>query len=116
MEGAAEGLSPKEQGHWCLMLWNWDGTLERFHARGTGIVEIIKRNWLRKFAVLPTRWTVERTLAWISRNRRLMREFERYAKTVAAFIRLATIKIMLPCLTRSTARSVASKAVLVQDC
>jgi hypothetical protein len=38
---------------------------------------------------------VERTFAWISRNRRLVRDFERYATTVAAFIRLAMIRIML---------------------
>ena len=36
----------------------------------------------------------ERTLAWISRYRRLVRDFERYATTVAAFIRLAMIRIM----------------------
>jgi hypothetical protein len=45
---------------------------------------------------------VERTFAWISRNRRLARDFERYATTVAAFIRLAMIRIMLRRLTRST--------------
>ena len=47
------------------------------------------------FEVLPKRWIVERTFAWISRNRRLARDFERYAITVAAFIRLAMIRIML---------------------
>lgn len=46
------------------------------------------------------RWFVERTLAWISRNRRLARDFERYATTVAAFVRLAMIRIMLKRLTR----------------
>ena len=45
--------------------------------------------------MLPKRWIVERTFAWISRNRRLARDFERYATTVAAFIRLAMIRIML---------------------
>ena len=40
-------------------------------------------------------WIVERTFAWISRNRRLARDFERYAATVAAFVRLAMIRIML---------------------
>jgi transposase len=44
---------------------------------------------------LPKRWIVERTFAWISRFRRLARDFERYARTVAAFIRLAMIRIML---------------------
>ena len=47
------------------------------------------------FEVLPKRWIVERTFAWISRNRRLARDFERYATTAAAFIRLAMIRIML---------------------
>ena len=48
-----------------------------------------------EFEVLPTRWIVERTFARISRNRRLARDFERYATTVAAFVRLAMIRIML---------------------
>jgi transposase len=56
------------------------------------VVEIVKRNELHKFVVLPKRWIVERTLAWISRNRRLARDFERYARTVAAFFRLAMIR------------------------
>ncbi len=53
-------------------------------------------------AVPIKRWVVERTLAWISRNRRLARDFERYASTVAAVIRLAMIRIMLRRLSRST--------------
>lgn len=70
---------------------------------GSWIVEIVKRSELHDFVVVPKRWIVERTLAWISRNRRLCRDFERYARTAAAFIRLAMIKIMLRRLTRSTA-------------
>ena len=49
---------------------------------GTWTFEIAKRNELHRFVVLPKRWIVERTLAWISRNRRLSRDFERYARTV----------------------------------
>jgi transposase len=71
-------------------------------ATGKWIIEIVKRNELHKFVVLPKRWIVERTFAWISRNRRLARDFERYATTVAAFIRLAMIRLMLRRLTRST--------------
>jgi transposase len=67
---------------------------------GTWKIEIVKRSELHRFVVLPKRWVVERTLAWISRNRRLMRDFERYARTVAAFIRLAMIRVMLRRLTR----------------
>jgi transposase len=68
-------------------------------------IEIVKRSDLRRFVVLPKRWIVERTFAWISRNRRLMRDFERYASTIAAFVRLAMIRIMLRRLARSTACS-----------
>ena len=68
---------------------------------GTWTLEIVKRNELHRFVVLPKRWIVERTLAWISHNRRLARDFERYARTGAAFVRLAMIRIMLRRLTRS---------------
>ena len=58
-------------------------------------LEIVKRSNVSGFVVLPKSWIVERTFAWISRNRRLARDFERYALTVAAFFRLAMIRIML---------------------
>ena len=62
---------------------------------GAWRLQIVKRSDVAGFEVLPKRWIVERTFAWISRNRRLARDFERYATTVAAFIRLAMIRIML---------------------
>ena len=65
-------------------------------------LEIVKRSDLHRFVVLPKRWIVERTFAWISRNRRLARDFERYARTVAAWIRLAMIRIMLRRLAKPT--------------
>ena len=67
---------------------------------GTWRLEIVKRNDVPRFEVLPKRWIVERTFAWIGRNRRLVRDFERHARTVAAFVRLAMIRIMLRRLTR----------------
>lgn len=69
-------------------------------ATGAWRILIVKRSDTHRFVVLPKRWIVERTLAWISRNRRLARDFERYATTVAAFVRLAMIRIMLKRLTR----------------
>jgi transposase len=68
---------------------------------GSWRLEIVKRNEPHRFVVLPKRWIVERTLAWISHNRRLARDFERYARSAAAFVRLAMIRIMLKRLTRS---------------
>lgn len=69
---------------------------------GRWTIEIVKRRDAHRFVVLPKRWIVERTFAWISRNRRLARDFERYARTVVAFIRLAMIRLMLKRLTRPT--------------
>jgi putative transposase len=48
-----------------------------------------------RFVVHPKRWIIERTLAWISRNRRLARDYKRHARKVAAFVRLAMIRLML---------------------
>ena len=62
---------------------------------GAWKLEIVKRSDARGFQVLPKRWIVERTFAWISRNRRLARDFERSATTAAAFVRLAMIRIIL---------------------
>src|SRR6266550_165704 len=63
---------------------------------GCWTIEIVgRRPTAVGFEVLPKRWIVERTFAWLSRFRRLARDFERYARTVAAFIRLAMIRIML---------------------
>jgi transposase len=70
-------------------------TMQAAAATGSWIIEIVKRGEAHTFVVMPKRWIVERTLAWISRNRRLARDYERYARTTAAFIRLAMIRIML---------------------
>lgn len=62
---------------------------------GAWRIEIVKRNDVPRFEVLPKRWIVERTFAWISRNRRLARDFERHIRFAVAFIRLAMIRIMM---------------------
>jgi transposase len=62
-------------------------------------MRIIKRNQAG-FQVLPKRWIVERTLAWICINRRMSRDFERFAETGRAFIYTAMIKLMIRRLAR----------------
>lgn len=66
---------------------------------GAWKLEIVKRSDLGGFKVLPKRWIVERTFAWLSRFRRLAKDVERYARSAVAFIRLAMIRIMLRRLT-----------------
>lgn len=59
-------------------------------------LEIVKRNDdVRGFEILPWRWIVERTLAWISRNRRMSKDYERLPKTTESMIHLAMISLML---------------------
>lgn len=57
------------------------------------LVEIVRRNQAG-FEVLPKRWIVERTFAWLGINRRLSKDFERFAPTSLAFIQTAMIKLM----------------------
>jgi transposase len=48
----------------------------------------------RGFAVIPRRWAVERTLAWITAHRRLARDYERDPAVSEAMIRWAAINTM----------------------
>jgi len=53
-------------------------------------MEIVKRSdTIKRFVVLPRRWVVERTFSWFGRNRRLAKDFENLAVTVATFVTLA---------------------------
>ena len=65
----------------------------RATARWT--LEIVKRSDAAKgFELLPRRWVVERTLAWLNRNRRLAKDFEALLETAAAWLMLASVKLL----------------------
>lgn len=49
----------------------------------------------RGFIVQKRRWVVERSLAWIGRNRRLARDYERLASTALAFVFLAAATVLM---------------------
>jgi putative transposase len=61
---------------------------------------ILKLEDQKGFQVLPKRWVIERTFAWITRNRRLARDYERLAQSSEAFIYLAMIRFGLRRLAR----------------
>ena len=59
-------------------------------------VEIVKRSdQVKGFKVVPKRWVVERTFAWLGRCRRLAKDFEKRRCIALAFLRLASIRLML---------------------
>ena len=75
--------------------------LRRAMADAAWRIELVKRSAQAKgFEVIPRRWVVERTIAWINRCRRLAKDYENLNRTAIAFIRLASIRLMLRRLTR----------------
>ena len=47
------------------------------------------------FVVLPRRWVVERTFAWLGRNRRLAKDFEQVTECSETWVYLASIRLLL---------------------
>ena len=71
-------------------------------GHGDWTIDIIKRSDTAKgFEVLPRRWVVERTFAWLGRNRRLAKDFEKTIENAEAWLMIASIQL----LTRRIARA-----------
>jgi putative transposase len=65
-------------------------------------MEIVKRSDdMRGFVVLPRRWVVERTFSWFGRNRRLAKDFENLAESLATFVTIASIQLAVRRLARA---------------
>ena len=58
-------------------------------------VQIAKRSELHTFKVMPKRWIVERSFAWLEKNRRLWKNCERKLNTSLQFIHLAFLTLLL---------------------
>ena len=68
-----------------------DGVMERLKAT----VQVVKRNELHTFAVLPKRWIVERSFGWLEKCRRLWKNCERKLNTSLQFVHLAFLVLLL---------------------
>ena len=70
--------------------------LEKALARlGTWRLEIIRRvDAAKGFKVLPRRWVVERTIAWLNRNRRLAKDFEASLESALTWLMIASVKLL----------------------
>ena len=98
----SQAAAARVAARWCLVetvfadggyagkLINW--AKETTHLK----LEIIKRpRPLPRFEPLPRRWVVERSFAWLIKNRRLIRDFEQRTDVAETLNRIATISIML---------------------
>jgi putative transposase len=73
----------KELADWCLAEGGWD-------------LEVVERPpGVRGFSVLPKRWVVERTFGWLSRNRRMSKDYERRVQTSETLIEVAMIRLLV---------------------
>ena len=58
-------------------------------------VEVVKRNELHTFVVLPKRWIVERSFGWLDKCRRLWKNCERLLRNSFQMVSLAFIRLLL---------------------
>lgn len=65
------------------------------HELGGWLLQIVHRTEKTGFVVLPRRWVVERTFAWLGRYRRLSKDYEAKPETSEALIHIAMIQLML---------------------
>lgn len=64
--------------------------------KGKWTIEIVKRSDIAKgFEVIPRRWVVERTFAWLNRNRRLAKDFEASIESALTWLELACLKLLI---------------------
>lgn len=73
----------KDLADWCKTVGGWDLEVVK-HIRGT-----------KGFAVRPKRWIVERTFGWLSRNRRMSKDYERRVQTSETLIELAMTRLLV---------------------
>ena len=107
-DGAAMVLNKiRQRFPWMELVWADGGynahQVDKAVAKSPGLrVEIVKRNDdVKGFVVLPRRWVVERTFSWFGRNRRLTKDYETLAETLAAFVTLAAIQLGIRRLARA---------------
>ena len=76
-------------------MWVWPG-MQITEA----MVEVFKRP--KGFRHLPRRWGVERTLAWIGRNRRMSKDYEYFPRSSESMVQLTMIRLLVKRLARAT--------------
>jgi putative transposase len=87
---------------WADGAYNDETWLNSVHRKYNVEIEITKRPAGQKgFVVIPRRWVVERSIAWLNNARRLSKDYEYYPETSAAVVYLASIRRYLKHLCQS---------------
>jgi putative transposase len=96
---ACEVLRRTAEKHLDIQAFSGDGgyrgTAVNFVDERLSLVLPIAERIVDGFAVLPKRWVVERTFAWLGSFRRLSKDFEILAATAENMVRIAMLKITL---------------------
>jgi len=72
-----------------------DKLKDALRAMSKWTIEIVKRSDIANgFEILPRRWVVERTLAWLNRNRRLAKDFENTIASATAWLFIASVQLL----------------------
>jgi len=98
----------RERYGWLRCIWadgGYAGTLIQWvralrPSRGTRLEIVQHPKALHRFKVLPRRWVVERTFAWLGRSRRLSKDYEHTVSSSESFIYIAMVRLMLKRLAR----------------
>lgn len=81
------------------LIWadgGYAGQLVNWSKRTCGrVIQIVKRRARNRFVVLPKRWIVERTFAWLGKYRRLSKDYETLPQSSEAMVYIAMINMMV---------------------
>jgi putative transposase len=110
-DGAKLVLQPLKTKHWRLKkIWAdagyrgklgpWLHNLRSGRGHRRIQLEIVAKAKGSQFVVLPKRWLVERTFAWLGRSRRLSKDYEALCETVETWVYIAMIDLMIARLAR----------------
>ena len=89
-EGCTWRAIPHDYPNWQNVRYHYD-----IWSKPNAEVEVVKRNELHTFEVLPKRWIVERSFGWLDKYRRLWKNCERLLQNSFQMVSLAFIRIIL---------------------
>jgi putative transposase len=89
-------LVPRLEKIWADGAYSGDPLSQWCQREGGWELEVVERDRDSEgFKVIPKRWIVERTFSWISRNRRMSKDYERRVQTSECLMEVATIRLIL---------------------